>query len=407
MEGVRAEVGRIPGVEGMRGVAVVWVILFHCFVLRPEDPWIVAIGGSVLEPFVANGYLGVDLFFIISGFLLAMPWFLHADAGREAPSFRTFYARRFWRIAPAYYVQLAFLFLVALPLVRGTTYWRSDLWVYLYNIGAHALFMHNTTPLSSGSMGINGALWTLAVEMQFYLLLPLLMPLFVRWPASMLAACLAIAASWRIESHLGLDGLVHAELAFGRVWSWQEDVVRYLVEHQLPSYLFHFALGIALGRVWIRNRSRKLPAWAIDIVGVAGAVLLYWILAVNGSMLGSMSWMLAPPALGAMLYWSASRTGPWISALLGRGPLAATGRISYSAYLYHLPLLILANQYLAGVAAWMVIPLYVAATLAVAWVSWRYVEQRFLRGLRAGTRTDRERRPDGQDLQRGHAPEHR
>lgn len=381
MEGVRAEVGRIAGVEGMRGVAVLWVILFHCFVLRPDDPWMLAIEASPFEPLVRNGYLGVDLFFIISGFLLAMPWFLHADAGREPPSFRSFYARRFWRIAPAYYVQLAFLFLVALPLTRGGAYWRSDLWVYLYNAGVHALFLHNTTPLSSGSMGINGALWTLAVEAQFYLLLPVLMPLFLRWPKTMFVASLAVAEYWRLASHLDLDWLVNAELTLGRAWNWPESIVRYLIEHQLPTYIAHFALGIVMGHAWLRSRERPLPAWALDAIGLAGAVLLCWTLAINGALLGGESWVLAPLALGALLYWSASRGGALISTLLGRGPFAFTGRISYSAYLYHLPLLILANQYLGGASTWVVIPAYLALTAAISWLSWRYVEQRFLRGL--------------------------
>ncbi|HEY2628535.1 MAG TPA: acyltransferase [Usitatibacter sp.] len=378
-DSVRAEVGRIAGVEGFRGVAVLWVILFHCFVLRPDDPWIRAIAASPLEPFVANGYLGVDLFFIISGFLLAMPWFVHANAGREPPSLAGFYARRFWRIVPAYYVQLAFLFLVVLPLVRGATFWRSDLWVYLYNATAHALFLHNTTPLTSGSMGINGALWTLAVEVQFYLLLPILMPLFVRWPKAMLAVALALAQYWRLASRDGLDWLVNEELAFGRIWNWQEGVVRYLIEHQLPSYFAHFALGIVMGRTWLRARTHPSPAWAVDGIGVAGVVLLYCALAVNGAMLGSGSWALPPLALGAMLYWAAARGGPLVASLLGRGPLAFTGRISYSAYLYHLPLLILANQFFGGMPAWMVIPAYLAMTTVVSWLSWRFVEQRFIR----------------------------
>jgi peptidoglycan/LPS O-acetylase OafA/YrhL len=381
MEGVRAEVGRIPAVDGVRGIAVLWVIVFHCFVLRPDDPWILAIKSSVFEPIVRNGYLGVDLFFIISGFLLAMPWFVHANAGHEAPSLRKFYARRFWRIAPAYYVQLAFLFIVVLPLVRGPAYWRSDMWVYLYTAVAHALFLHNTTPLTSGSMGVNGALWTLSVEVQFYLLLPVLMPLFVRWPKTMFIACLAFAEYWGLATHLDMDWLVGAELSFGHVWGWPESIVRYLLIHQLPAYFGHFALGIVMGRAWLLHRAHPTPAWALDTIALMGAVLLYWTLAINGGLLGGESWVLRPLALGALLYWAASRGGPFVDRLLARGALAAAGRVSYSAYLYHLPLLILANQYLVGAPAWLVIPVYLATTAAISWLSWRYVEQRFLRGI--------------------------
>ena len=386
-DSVRSEVGRIAPVEGLRGVAVLWVILFHCFVLRPDDPWMRLAAASPLAPFVRNGYLGVDLFFLISGFLLAMPWFVHEERHRPPPSIAGFYARRFWRIAPAYYVQIVFLFVVVLPMLRGADYWRYDLWVYLYNFFAHALFLHNTTPLSSGSMAVNGALWTLSVEAQFYLLLPLTMPLIVRWPRTALLASLAVAAWWRVASQLGLDGLVRAELAMGHIWNWPEASVRYLLLHQLPGYLAHFALGIVLGRAWLRGRDRARSAWPFDLMGAAGLFLLYWTLAIDGSLLGGWSWVLPVIALAAMLSWSASRPGALTSSILGRGPLAWVGRISYSAYLYHLPLLILANEFLVGTPAWLLIPLYLAATLSVAWISWRYVEQPFLR------RYAREREP--------------
>lgn len=378
-ESVPAEVGRIAPIEGIRGIAVLWVIVFHCFVLRPGDPWVLAIKDSPLAPLVGNGYLGVDLFFLISGFLLAMPWFVHANSGRGPPSMKGFYARRFWRIAPAYYVQLVLLFIVVLPLLRGAGYWRYDLWVYLYNFFAHALFLHNTTPLSSGSMAVNGALWTLSVEAQFYVLLPLVMPLFVRRPWVALAASLVVAQLWRIGARDDLTLLVQAEIALGNIWSWSESTVRYLLAHQLPSYFGHFASGIVLGRAWLVSRERPLPAWAVDAALLAGAVLLHVALAVNGAMLGDLSWMLPGLSLAALVFWAVMRPGTLAQDLLGRGPLAFVGRISYSAYLYHLPLLLLCNEHLASVPAWAVIPLYLSMTLAISWLSWRFVEQPFLR----------------------------
>ncbi|HLX22130.1 MAG TPA: acyltransferase [Usitatibacter sp.] len=378
-ESVRSEVGRIAPVEGLRGIAVLWVIVFHCSVLRPNDPWVLAIKASPLEPLVRNGYLGVDLFFLISGFLLAMPWFVHSDAGRDSPSMKSFYARRFWRIAPAYYVQLAFLFLVAIPALRGYDYWRHDKWVFLYNFFAHVTFLHNTTPLSSGSMAVNGALWTLSVEAQFYVLLPLVIPLFVRRPWFAFAVSIVAAQLWRIGARDGLVPLVQAELAFGSIWSWPEGVVRYLMAHQLPSYFGHFGAGILLGRMWLWWRDSLRGAWWIDAVLAAAFVLLYYALAVDGEMLGDMSWSIHLVSLAALMFWAVMRPGKLAMNLLGRGPLASAGRISYSAYLYHLPLLLIANEYLADAPAWAVIPVYLVATFAVSWLSWKYVEQPFLR----------------------------
>lgn len=309
---VRSEVGYIAPVEGLRGIAVLLVIFFHCTVLREgrfDDPWIAAIATvEAINRIVHHGYLGVDLFFVISGFLLALPWFVHAREGRPPPSVAGFYRRRFRRIAPAYYLQLAALFVVVLPLLHDAGYWRSDLYVYAWNGVAHALFAHNLFPLTSASMGVNGALWTLGVEAQFYLLLPLAAPHFVRRPILMLAGCLAIALAWR--------GLA------------RDDFLR----AQLPAYLGHFALGIVLGRAWLERPARPTPF---------------------------------------------SRVARLI---LGRGPLAFAGRVSYSAYLYHLPLLLLWNRF-APLPGGLSLPLYLAALFLLSSLSWRYVEQRFHPGI--------------------------
>lgn len=408
-DGVRDEVGHIAGLDGLRGIAVLWVALFHFTVLRPGDAATRAVLDSPAGALAAHGYLGVDLFFLISGFLLAMPWFLHDAAGRERPSAAAFYRRRFWRIAPAYYVQLALLFAVALPLLRGAAYWRSDLWVYLYNLAAHALFLHDTTPLSSGSMQVNGALWTLAVEAQFYAILPLAMPLLVRWPRMAFVACIAAAAAWRVAAQVDLAPLVALEMWIGRPWEWPEDVVRYLLAHQLPAYIGHFALGILLGRAWLHRDLRRIPALALDAAAAAAIIALDLYLAAGRSVVGDLAWVV-PMLAVAVLLCAAANAPTWTSRLLARGPLAFVGRVSYSMYLYHLPVLLLLAPALPA-KSWLALPAYLAAAIAVAWVSWRCVERPWLRGiprrtpLAARAPAHDERGADGEDLQPGHAPE--
>jgi len=94
-QGVRAELGHIRSIEGLRGVAVLWVIVFHYVILRNgkfDDPWLALVDRvRPLQVIVGNGYLGVDLFFLITGFLLTLPWFHHAAEGRAAPSALDFY----------------------------------------------------------------------------------------------------------------------------------------------------------------------------------------------------------------------------------------------------------------------------------------------------------------------------
>jgi peptidoglycan/LPS O-acetylase OafA/YrhL len=384
--GVRSEVGFIPPLDGLRGVAILWVMLFHFTALRDAagDPWVEALRQvPLLNAVIRNGYLGVDLFFLISGFLLTLPWFLHARAGQAAPSARKFYARRVRRIVPAYYLQLAVLFLVVLPLLLGGLgYWKRDMYVIIANVFAHAAFLHNTSPLTSASMSVNGALWTLAVEAQYYLLLPLLAPLFVRRPVATTLAAFALAALWQYAARHGFDAAVAWQMALGAHWGWPESNVRQMLLTQLPDYLGHFALGTLLGRAWLAWRERAAGGHASSVLLVGAAVVaLAALLAYLGSgvaVWGDYTWILSTLCLGTLLFAAVAGRGPFVEALLARGPLAFLGRISYSAYLYHLLVLVVLLKYADALPPLLAFPVFAAATVALAWLSWRFVELRFI-----------------------------
>jgi peptidoglycan/LPS O-acetylase OafA/YrhL len=326
---VRAEAGNIAAIDGLRGLSVAWILLFHFVALRPSDPWAGALRDApLLGAAIARGPWAVQLFFLISGFLLTLPWLARARDGRPAPSTRAFYLRRIRRIVPAYYLQLALLFAVVMPLLFGADYWRHDLYVYAANALAHAAFMHNLSPLTSASLNVNGALWTLAVEAQFYLLLPLLAPVFVRTPWRFVIATAMINTFWLLGAWHGFDAVVRWHLEAGARWGWHEEAIRGLLAIQLPAYAFTFALGALLARLWLRHRT----------------------------------WL----------------DHPAVQSVLARGPLAFMGRISYSAYLWHLPLL-LVLQARTNVSPAAFFPLYVATVAAVGWTSWRFVERPFMR----------------------------
>ena len=374
VEGVRAEAGTIAAMDGLRGVSVLWIVLFHYTVLRDaaSDRWAAALRDTpAIGSFIAHGPFAVDLFFLISGFLLTLPWISRAQAGSPPPDTRRFYARRIRRIVPAYYLHLAALFAVVMPLLHGITYWRSDLYVDLLNAVAHALFLHNLSPLTSGSLGVNGALWTLAVEAQFYLLLPLLAPLFVRAPWRSLAASVAISAAWIAGSIHGFDALVQWHLEIGRHWQWSEASIRRLLSIQFPAYLAHFAAGAAMGRLWFLHRARvarRVRALLLAAcAGILAAIVAGW------HPLGEYGWMVSLAALAGIVLAAACGAAP----ILERGPIAFVGRISYSAYLWHLPLL-LCLQARAPIDAAAFFPAYIAAVVAIGWLSWRGVEWPFM-----------------------------
>lgn len=384
-DGVRAEVGNIPAIEGLRGVAVLWVVAFHYLVLREGkfDDGAIAFVKSLpaLEAIVRNGYLGVDLFFLITGFLLVLPWLRHARDGLPAPSARAFYARRIRRIVPAYYVQLAFLAAVCLPALASFRFVKAELGFVLANLAAHATFLHYTSPLTSASFSINGALWTLAIEFQYYLLLPLFAPLLARRPLAAAAGFVAIAFAWRWASAHALDPVVDFYAAISARWQVPEAALRHLLATQLPGWLAHFAAGMLCGLAWLR-----MPAGAPSIVREAAlaaiaagsAGLLWWLLATGRSPLGEANWVLHPLLLAVSLAATVSARPAWAAAVLGRGPLAFAGRVSYSTYLYHMPLVLLMGKFLPGLGGAAAFPAYLATLAALSWLSWRFVETPFL-----------------------------
>jgi len=383
-EGVRAEVGNVPAIEGMRGIAVLWVMVFHFVVVRDgrfDDAFVAFLKDwPVLDAFARNGYLGVDLFFLITGFLLTLPWFRHADAGLPPPHWRSFYSRRARRILPAYYVQLVFLFFVVVPILLPRIWIQSTPFV-AGNLGAHFLFLHYTSPLTSSSMTVNGALWTLAIEMQYYLLLPLVAPLFVRWPWRSLAAAFLIAGGWRWLAWNDLDFLARAYLKLGAKAGVTEKEVRHLIETQLPAWSLHFALGIMLGRAWMLRRGKVIEGIARFVPAVIAAASVFGLYAVlrNGtSILGTHGWVAFPVVIavgfGAIVSWPSD----WLSRAVANRPLAWLGKVSYSAYLYHLPVLLLFNHFLPGFGSPAAFALWVALVLGTSAVSFRLVESPYL-----------------------------
>jgi surface polysaccharide O-acyltransferase-like enzyme len=160
----------IRSLDGLRAVAALLVILYHAFVFSVSNIKL-SLGPVNLYPAWNYGRTGVQLFFVLSGFLLFLPYARAILLGWQLPAARKFYQRRILRIVPAYWVCLAILVLISLP-----TYLSK---VGLKNIATHMFFIHNVFPSFDSS--IQGPFWTMAVEAQFYLLLPAIAWLIARF----------------------------------------------------------------------------------------------------------------------------------------------------------------------------------------------------------------------------------
>ena len=354
-----------PQLDGLRGIAALAVLVFHGWslsgwTLRASDGPLLVAGNRLLS----LGWSGVDVFFTLSAFLLSLPFVEAARAGRPAPAPGAYYARRAWRILPAYWVQLLLLgvLFTATPLAPWPLLAHAGLWL---NIGSEPV-----RPLV-------GVWWTLPVEAGFYLLLPLLALLLRprRWPWLLLLVLAAWAYRYQVLS---------AGLPRGLVVAWADH---------LPGRIDQFVIGMLGAYAWVhaglaqrlaaRGRQELLALAGLAVLALLAA-LPFWLGARAGPAPsphpGLLAWHGAVSAGLLALLWVAAAGGSRTLGWLGSRPLRFLGAISYSLYLWHYPLMLAARPHLGLLPAGPSRPfLFLLAMLPVclvaAWLSWRLVER--------------------------------
>jgi peptidoglycan/LPS O-acetylase OafA/YrhL len=161
--------GRIPELDGIRGIAIAMVLAHHYFLLRINAP-----PGTFPAYVQAAGRLawsGVDLFFVLSGFLIGG---ILLDARNSSNYFQVFYSRRFFRIVPIYSVCLAGAYILSLMVDHGLASRLAWMFQDRFTFKSYVLFLQNFWMAKNSTYGIYGlgVTWSLAVEEQFYLTLP-------------------------------------------------------------------------------------------------------------------------------------------------------------------------------------------------------------------------------------------
>lgn len=377
---------RLGGLDGLRAIAVGLVLVYHLF----PGP-------------LPGGFLGVDIFFVISGFLITT---LLIDERRRNGyiSLGAFWRRRARRLLPA--LALVLLVSTSLALLIGD----SDL---LVNIGAQlagaAVFVANWVYIGLGADYFardNPELfrntWSLAIEEQFYLLLPLVLlavfKMSSRATQALVFGLAGIASAWWMAECYLMGGSA-TRVYFGT-----------------DTHTFGLLLGVSLAcavPLWGRGRKRALHAVQqimLLLIGVAAFVAIGWLTLTlhEGSPESFTGGFQLASLLILVVLWAASRQGSWLGVALDTQPLRWIGERSYGIYLWHWPLLILSGAWIAGwqkrapngqpdawqTAVWQflllpgVMPtLVLVTTLAVAALSYRYIEQPIRRiGLRASLR---------------------
>ena len=319
----------LPGIEALRGVAALTVVAHHSWSLSnmPRFP-----GFWVIEGF---GLWGVNLFFMLSGYLLADTFWRERRA-----DLRVYAIRRFFRIAPAYYVNIALLFLF----FASTRLTFSD--QGKKQILANATFTHYLFPGTSSSLNVNGALWTLTIEMMLYLFLPVmaLMVRFQPWVATGLLV--GIGLGWRALVAFHGEGL--RDFYFGDI-PLDPGIESLFIARQFIGAVAIFALGI-IARWWVVHGHldrlyRRLP----DRLGVSSFLvlllpsifLLRWV--EQGADFRN-PWLFTVYDFAAMVVVLPALLLAARPASFAASPLRTVsswlGERSYSIYLWHFPIVL-------------------------------------------------------------------
>lgn len=341
-----------PDIEGLRAISVLAVVWWHA-----------GIG------WLPGGYIGVDVFFVISGYLMTSVLFREAQL-HGSVSMSKFYARRARRLLPAALAALsgtALLTVILLPPQRwasiGADIVASAGYVVNWRLAGGAVdYLSQDDPPSPLQH-----FWSLAVEEQFYFVWPLLIVIAV-----------LVARRLRLKLHLVMILLVAATFATSYGLSIavtaSDPSTAYLVTH---TRVWELALGAAVA-LWVAQWDR-IPTGLANVVGWLGLVMIFGSILRMDNTTAFPGWIAIIPTLGAALVLvsgsSASRPGPGV--LLNLAPMQFLGSISYSWYLWHWPFVVVAMSLFGtghdvplgyGVGA-------VLLSLVPAWLSYQYVEQ--------------------------------
>jgi peptidoglycan/LPS O-acetylase OafA/YrhL len=324
-----------PDIDGLRAVAVLLVVGFHAF---PEA--------------MPGGFIGVDIFFVISGFLIT--GIIARELDQQHFGLLAFYARRIRRIFPALIVVLS------ATLVLGWLWMLPQAYAQLSSdVFASAAFVSNVALwLQSGYFDIESGkkpllhLWSLGIEEQFYLFWPLILMLALRWRLSLLAVASVIGiASFALNVALiGPDPIATFYLPFTRAWE--------------------LLAGAALACGWSQIRHTLA---ASNLRAAAGALLIAIAVGALDSRSAFPGWWALLPVAGAALMLSAPMA--WgCRHLLASTAMVRIGLISYPLYLWHWPLLVFFGIAKFAPLTLLERALIVGLSFALAWLTYRLIE---------------------------------
>ena len=341
-----------PDIDGLRAVAVLSVITYHL--------------KSQLLP---GGYLGVDIFFVLSGYLITNV--IYREALNRKFSIARFYERRVRRIMPALLSLLIVVSVLAITLLLPI-----DLNGYAKSVFATLAFVANMYFWGDTGYFMQIAaekpllhVWSLGVEEQFYIIFPLLVVLCIRWRRSALLPIISTLVMLSLLANILADRVGMGGGAF----------------YFLPTRAWELGAGALLA---LAPSAKIASSWARHALALLAAVFivasLFYTGVTQANFVPAALWVVLGTTLAIFL---GSAGGSWLTLALSKSVLVWIGLISYSLYLWHWPILVFTRYYLvqnslsSAQAALAVLLMFALATL-----SWRYIERPFRnRSMKIGT----------------------
>lgn len=332
---------RIVELDGLRAFAIIPVMLHHCW---PTGHWT----SSLAEA----GWMGVDLFFVLSGYLIT-------GILLKSGNYRNFLARRALRIFPLYYLCLALFVLVAVFRTDQASWeamkaWGGAGWFFVYLGNFRAAWINALPPVLSFA-----TLWSLQVEEQFYLLFPIAIALLSRENLRRFLIGCAVAAP-----------VLRSLLV---VFAPHNVIAGYVL---MPCRMDALAMG---GIVALRDRPFPRVAFPIGAAALAGILYLRGVTAYDPVM-RSIGYSAVDLTCACLLASVLHSRGSRLTGLLRLRPLVYTGQIAYGLYLLHEPASWTARRLLGNIEAHapLSVPITFGASFLVAGLSWRFFESPFL-----------------------------
>ncbi|WP_051224911.1 acyltransferase family protein [Pseudoclavibacter soli] len=367
---------RIDSLTGLRFFAAIWVVLFHVRGnLAEEYP----AAYRVIEPVIAYGEYGVDLFFALSGFVLALAYSERLGSAWSWRATGHFYWTRFVRIWPAYFFMLVIAGAWHLSLVyRGVADPTAPRDLSLGSFLRQALMIVLWTEPTSDRLTWNGAAWTVSAEVLAYIFFPVLALLLHRRVSKAPAWVLGVLTFAAI---LPL-GILAINVGLYAPWMWLARIVCSFT----AGYMSYFFMLSIRRRLWAQR-------WSGAFVGISVLLAVLWLsfcTVVDDHVRGNIVVLLFPFLLVALAI-----DREWIARLLERPGAQLGGKTSYSIYLVHMPIIEIlwylqtyhpvtfsADQPAAKVG-FLLIP--VVVTIA-GYLLWRFIEEPSRRILLRGNR---------------------